>query len=209
MANSSDIFRREATLISRVYCKLKGPLTVNAASGALYGRATALGCGGQGANWGGGGALARSRFPVQTDGEAFNIQVGDVSTASPLGDSWVKRLDGTILVSADRGRGNGTGGRAANSIGDIKLDGQNGTSGTPSYGGNPASDEALFGSVGIGGFGVFAPGAFLSGILQADPGGGGLLSYIINDSGEINGTIAYPAGGGLVVFEWFNFDPGY
>ena len=207
MTNSSDLFRREATLIRRVF--YRDPvqdMTVTVEAGATFCRATALGCGGQGAVWGGGGALARRRFPI-SDGEALTLRVGNTSTASVFGDSYVKRQDGTVLVYADRGRGNGTRGLASNSIGDVRLDGSDGNS-SAGRGGAPASDEGLYGPVVGTGYGYRASG-FYSGALQADPGGGGLLSYVFNNSGEIERTIAYPAGAGLVVLEYFNFDPGY
>jgi hypothetical protein len=195
-------------LLQRIFYSDPGFFTINAVSGARFVRATALGCGGQGANWGGGGSLARSRFPVLTDGEAYEIRVGDTSTASELGDSFVRRIGGPYLVYADRGRGNGTGGRAANSIGDIKIDGQDGNSST-GFGGDPASDASMYAPVGISGSGYGKPSTYYYGRLTSDFGGGGLLSYSYRDNGEIAGTVGRPAGYGRVVMEYFNVDPGY
>lgn len=208
MTNSSVLFAQEPLLLRRIFYSEPGFFTINAIAGAKFVRATALGCGGQGENWGGGGALARSRFPILVDEEAYEIRVGNTSTASILGDSFVRRIGGPYLVYADRGRGNGTGGKAANSIGDVKIDGQNSTSQT-GVGGSPATDDAQYSPVGIGGVGYRNPINYYFGNLPSDFGGGGLLTYSYYNSGEIAGTVGYPAGYGRVVMEYFNIDPGY
>lgn len=200
MTTWTQVHSDEATLIARAWFKVAGTgLNLTVPAGALFVKAVSEGCGGQGDHWGGGGALALAVEDV-APGDNLVIQVGTTSTAGVLGDSFVKRNDGTVICYADRGRGNGTKGLASNSIGDITRDGGAPSSG---IGGNPATDDDLFGSLGFGGIGrqgVFGQGA--------DPGGGGLIATG-NDFYGGNVVIGqYAAGYGRVCLEFYDTNPG-
>ncbi len=167
-----------------------------------FARVTLRGCGGQGDNWGGGGALVRSRFAV-TPAESLSVQVGTASQASVSGDSFVKR-GATVLAYAERGRGNGAGGSLANSIGDIERAGETvPTSGflVDQHGGLPGSDaidvEAVLGA---------AVSTMQDQNTHVGPGGGGRLIYIPDYGGNLQ-RLAYPAGSGVVVIECFDGQP--
>lgn len=199
MVTYSQLYQEEAVLISRVYKKDPGSYNVAVPAGAKWLRASARGAGGQGDHWGGGAAMARSRVPV-TAGDNLIVQVGTLSTSSTPGDSFVKRNDGTPIVYADRGRGAGVRGKAANSVGDITRDG-----GDPgaSSGGAPATDAMDYAPV-LGGVLSASPTNQVS-----DPGGGGLVATDLDENSIpiIVGT--YPAGPGIVCLEFFDSDPGY
>jgi hypothetical protein len=168
---------------------------------------TAEGCGGMGDSNGGGGAQVKRKAAV-TPGETLTIQVGKTSTASVLGDSFVKRANNTFIVYADRGRGNGNPGSIINSTGDVKRDGRSGggSSSDPTVGA-PASDAADTKSVGMGGFGFNYAQPNLS--QGADYGGGGRLYPRYDSGGEWDGTYTSDgAGSGFIKFEAYNGDPG-
>lgn len=200
----SELFPDDAVLISRIWLKTYGPHDRVAPAGANILRVAALGCGGQGDNEGGGGALARSKVPC-TPGENFRSYVGDTQTASTAGDSWVRRVNssGELLVYADRGRGNRSPGLAANSFGQVKRDGNAAASGVF---GKPASDAADFAPLNFAGRPTgnipVNPGA-------STPGQGGRQTGVNDENGNYVGNIITPGGFGLVVLEFFNGDPGY
>lgn len=205
----STIFPDTARLLGRRWFKEAGTYNylVPADFPALPGvapkwmRALALGVGAQGSEWGGGGAFARSKVIVQV-AENLIIQVGTQSTGSTPGDSFVKRNDQWVIVYADRGRGAGPGGLAANSTGDVKRDGK---PGAPNIGagGDPASDDLDYGSLGLHGRGA------LYGQRGGDPGGGGRLHPLYDEYGNFIAYTATTAGAGLVCLEFFDADPGY
>lgn len=193
----------DATLIATKAFKVAGQFNFTVPAGANYMRASALGCGGQGDHWGGGAAFARSVVPV-TPTENIKVQVGDVSTASTPGDSWVKRNDGTTVICyADRGRGNGSRGLAANSIGDVTRDGLPGNDST-GVGGSAPGDSGDFGAVGLSGVGTNAARTNAAG-----PGGGGKLQAVYDENNNFVKYIAYPAGQGGVRLEFFDTNPNY
>lgn len=209
MTNFSTFFPGEATLLLRRFFADPGVFNLTVPAGATIARLAAGGCGGQGDSYGGGGAFARSIVNV-TPGESLQVQVGNTSTASSNGDSFVKR-SGATLVYADRGRGNGEAGLASRSVGDIKRDGQRGLNGTTTFGA-PASDATDFGSLGFQGVGVYR---VISGSLSSNnltgPGGGGHNTAYYDDNGVF---VAYyatnaAAGTGQVAIEFFDINPGY
>jgi hypothetical protein len=81
MVTWTQLHADEAVLISRKLFKEPGAYNFAVPAGAKYVRASALGCGGQGDQWGGGGALARSRVMVNP-GDNLKVQVGNTSTGS-------------------------------------------------------------------------------------------------------------------------------
>ena len=147
-----------------------------------------------------------------TPGENLIVQVGNTSTASPLGDSFVKRNDGvTVLCYADRGRGNSNAGMASNSQGDVTVDGSPGGAG---IGGAPTSDATDYFAVGFFGQGAENEPVHNGGTANpagygADYGGGGFVATDLdeNGAGVILGAIG--AGSGLVCLQFFDSDPGY
>lgn len=202
----SDLVKSEATLLARKWFTeptISSGYDYTVPTGAAFVRATAVGCGGQGENWGGGGAFVRKVAPV-TPGENLKVYPGDTKTASTLGDSWLKRNDGTVICYADRGRGNGTGGQASLSVGDVKRDGAAGASG---MGGAPGSDSSDYAGLTFGGTGMVQdpPGPFT----PPDYGGGGKQLPVYDEFGTYLGATAYAAGTGVVVLEFFDADPGY
>lgn len=203
---SPDIEKPTAVLLSRKWYGDPGEITIQAPVGAKWGRVTAQGVGGQGEFWGGGGASAGDRFPVNAPGEVFFLRIGSTSQGSVLGDSIFARMNGAamgaILVYADRGRGNSNGGSAALSIGARKRDGQKGQ---PQIGGggNPGGDAADYASLGFSGRGA------IYGQRAGDPGGGGQLHPMYDEYGNYIGYYATPGGTGLICVEWFDADPGY
>jgi hypothetical protein len=198
-----DIEVPAASLLRRDWFKRPGPfLGITPPAGAKYLRALAQGCGGDGPTAiGGGGAFARTR--KLTDASwTYSVQVGDTSTASSAGDSAVWKGaagSGELIVYADRGRGDGTNGKASLSFGDVKRDGAAGLG----DGGLPGGDSADFASLGFDGWGGKlnqAPGIF---------GGGGFL-FPKWDSSGFRGYSATAVGGmGRVCLEWWDADPGY
>lgn len=202
MTTWTSLFPDEATLIGRKFFKIPGAATHTVPAGAKYVRAMALGCGGQGDHWGGGGAFASDVVSV-TPGDILKIQVGDVSTASVNGDSWVKRPDGTQIAYADRGRGNGVRGVAANCIGSIKRDGFPGSD-AGGTGGASATD-----ATGVAGLVPTGRGTTYAGTRAAGYGGGGHLLAVFDEVGNFVKYVAYPAGGGLVVLEYYDANPNF
>lgn len=201
MTTWTSLFPDEAVLLSRVFKKTPGQYNVTVPAGATYMRAHALGCGGQGDHWGGSGAYAKSVVPVNA-GDNILVQVGDTSTSSTPGDSWVKRNDGTVVCYADRGRGVGTRGLASNSIGDVTYDGQDGDQ-FNSKGGAVTSDQNDYDP-------VFGPGAGANwggGITGFYGAGGHLIAQ--TENGNFVGYVATPAGSGIVCLEFFNANPNY
>lgn len=205
MVTWTQIHSDEAVLYSRKFYA-GGTFNVTVPDGpgghsaAVWLRAHALGCGGQGDHWGGSGARARSRVRVMP-GDNLVIQCGLTSTATTIGDSWVKRNDGSVICYADRGRGNGNGGLASNSQGDVKFDGMAGSGG---HGGSPSSDAADYAPAGFGGTGYD-----ISVPRSADYGGGGLIRTDVDETGQGIVVGAYGGGLGLVCLEFFDSDPGY
>lgn len=177
-----------------------GGKPVNISHMVAYG----LGCGGMGDGYGGGGALAKAKAKA-TPGEQLLLQVGKVSTASALGDTFVKRANNSVIIYADRGRGNGTPGLASNSTGDIKMDGKPG-SGSAILIGAPPSDLEFQKSIGIGGFGFF----YAQSLLQAaDYGGGGRLIPLYDSEGIFTGSYySDGAGTGKICIDFLDGDPG-
>lgn len=200
MTTWTSLHQVEAALLGRKFFTEPGQYNYTVPASAKYVRAQALGCGGQGGDWGGGGALARTTVAV-TPGDNLKIQVGDVSTSSTPGDSWVKRNDNSVIAYADRGRGNGNKGLASNSIGDVTQDGSPAGVNT---GGAPAGDSGLYDTQGFGGL-----GALYAQTRTADYGGGGHTYYDTNESGTLVFMSAWGAGTGLVVLEFFDSNPGY
>lgn len=199
----TSLFPDEAQLLGRMFKKLPGQYTITVPASVAFVRAHALGCGGQGDQWGGSGAYARAIVSV-TPGEALTVQVGDCSTASTPGDSWVKRGDGSIIVYADRGRGDGDRGQALLSTGDVTRDGQNGVvNGTSSHGGDMAINASDMDPV----FGQ-GRGADFNSTRSGDYGCGGLRE-VQTLYGTFVGYVAFPAGTGLICLEWFNANPHY
>lgn len=203
MTTFSQLFPGEATLIARRCFVDPGSVLITVPAIATIARLSAVGCGGQGEFYGGGGAFARSVVNV-TAGEALTVQTGNTSTASTPGDSGVRR--GSVwLVYADRGRGNSEAGLASRSIGDVKRDGQRGLSGSGTYG-NPGSDAIDYGRLGFEGLGVYDPAGGPTG-----PGGGGHLTAFYDNNGVFVGNNASfaAAGCGQVTIEFFDINPGY
>jgi hypothetical protein len=167
--------------------------------------AVAEGCGGMGDSQGGGGALVKNKIPI-TPGETLTIQVGKTSTASVLGDSFVRRANNTYIVYADRGRGNGNPGFALNSTGAVKRDGYNGA-GAAATSGAPASDATDTKSAGLGGFGYNYAQPQLS--QGSDYGGGGRLYPRYDGGGDWTGDYTSDgAGSGFVRLEFYTGEPG-
>jgi hypothetical protein len=200
MTTWTQLHPDEAVLLGRACFKEPGAYNYTVPAGAKFVRASAQGCGGQGEQWGGSGALARSRVSV-TAGDNLKIQVGNTSTSSVLGDSFVKRNDDSVICYGDRGRGNGNRGLASNSIGDVTRDGAPSASGV---GGSPASDAADYACVGFSGVGAKSDSS-----VAADYGGGGHTFTYNDDYGVLRNGAAWGAGTGLVVLEFFDSDPGY
>lgn len=202
MTTWTQLFPDEAVLLGRRFFKEPGIYNATVPALTNFVRAHAVGSGGQGSNWGGGGAYARSVVPVQP-GDNLVIQVGDVSTATTVNDSFVKRNNGSVICYADRGRGIGTRGSASLSIGDITRDGSPGSDPT-GVGGAPGGDLTDYATAGFGGRGTdytqtFAP----------DYGGGGHRTVQTDGFGNFIGYTAWVAGTGLVCLEWFDSNPHY
>lgn len=196
----SAIRSDEAVLVGVIWKKEPGSYNVTVPAGAKFVRAHAQACGGQGDHWGGSGAYARSRRPV-TPSDNLVVQVGTVNTSLPAGDSFVKTNAGDVICYADRGRGSGNAGLAANSIGDVTRDG---APGAPPVGGAPPSDAADPECRGFGGV-----GADVAADRTADYGGGGLVTTDNDENGIGIIVGAFGAGTGLVCLEFFDSDPGY
>lgn len=201
----TDLYPPAAVLIARKFFLESGAFNQVAPAGARYVRAMALGAGGYSTeSYGGGGAYAMAGFAIG-EAETIKVQVGTVSTGGVLGNSMVSRLDDTILVLADRGRGTGPAGQASNRIGTIRRSGLPGVnSGGSAGGGDSGSDAGDFGELGFQGKGA-KPGVAIA----AGPGGGGQLRSAYNGDGVPDGYYGYQAGPGLVCLEFFNRNPGY
>lgn len=182
----SDLIPEECRLIRRFWNKNYGVYTRQAPAEATLIRISLVSVGGQGGNYGGCGAFARRLAPCAPN-EVFELQVGQPGTAGPPGDSWVRRqIGGEMLCYADRGRGVGTPGDAAKSIGDVVRSGQAGRSGSD------AGDVARLGFGGVIGINRNrAPG----------PGGGGYNEIWPND-------ILYAAGQGAIAIAFYAGHPG-
>ncbi len=198
----SVLFADDAILVGRKYFKTPGQVNYTVPAGATVCRAVLTAAGGQGENWGGSAALVKEKFGV-TPGENLKLQVGDTQTATTLGDSWIKRNDGTLIAYADRGRGNTNKGLASNSTGAVRRDGANGVDATPAGGLAPSdgSDTAPLGFGGLGSDGLTAP--------PADFGGGGHNTPQTDPGGVFFGYSRFLAGTGLICLEFFDIDPGY
>lgn len=196
----SELFPIGYPLVSRQFFQLPaGPLAIVAPARAIWIRASANGSGGfrdGSPGFGGGAAFA---FDAETcaPGDAFTVQVGNPEFArtaanTGLGDSWVKRANASLLVSADRGRPDGTAGQAANCTGSVT---RNGSAGSSVLGGASAGDLLDDFPLGFGGRGASATQAAYYG------GGGGY-----------NAAGSFPlvaAGCGMVCVEFFLRNPGY
>lgn len=208
MTSWTTLYPNEALLLGRIFYKTPGlsSLVVPAAFATYPGiapkfvRAMCVGSGGQGDHWGGGSAYARAVAAV-TAGEALSIQCGNVGTASALNDSFVKRGNGQVIAYADRGRGSGVRGVAANSTGDVTRDGQ---PGGINVGGSCASDAGDYATGGFGGV-----GSDYSHTVAADFGCGGHILGYVNENGVDQGLVAWAAGTGLVCLEFLDSNPGY
>lgn len=203
----TDVFPDSVTLLLRKQFTEEGSYTYFVPNDSRYKYLVAYGqgAGGMGSSYSGGGALVKRKVLI-TPGELLQVQVGKVSTQSVQSDSFVKRQDNTVIIYADRGRGNGAGGLAANSTGDIKRDGY--AAGVPmeTYGA-PASDTNDLKSLGFGGFGIRYAEDTLG--QAADTGGGGLLIPTYYDVDTLTGYYqAQCAGNGKIVLEFYNADPG-
>jgi hypothetical protein len=197
MTRLSDLFPDIANSVAKKWFKVPGTYNFTIPAGGAWLRASGRGCGGQGDLWGGGGCFAKSKRKV-TPGDNLIIQVGTASQQSAAGDSFVKFNDGTVIIYCDRGRGNGTQGKAEFSSGDIVREGGYGTG---SFGGAAGDDVADVASI----FGP-APGVVTKDTAPG-PGAGGRLAYHNNSEGDLIRD-AWPAGPGIVVLEFFDGDPG-
>lgn len=211
MATYTETYPGGTLLVQRKFFKNQGIFDFTVPAGAAYLRASAVGVGGQGSSRGGGGAFARSKVSV-TPGENLKIRVGDTSTSGAAGDSYVRRNDNiTNIVYAARGRGEGAGGLASESIGDIRRDGESGADGYAAggTGGLAASDNGDYGGIVLG----TIRGVYASIFYQGSPGSGGILQPWTRVDGSFpgppNGYTAQNAGLGQVCLEFFNTDPGF
>lgn len=206
----TDLFPDEAILLGRTWQKLPGqfnlvvPTTFGKWPGksAAYCRAHVMGCGGTGQYWGGSGARARGIFTV-TPGETLLTQIGVTSTASTPGDTWVKRNNGTLLLYADRGRGNGTQGLASNSFGDETYDGQPGNNSSGTGGG--LNDLGEYAEI----LNFAARGSDYQFTRASDPGGGGKGAAVTDPYSNVVGHTGWYGGQGIACYEWFNSNPNY
>jgi hypothetical protein len=204
----TGLFPDEALLLGRVWYKDPGAYSLVVPSSfslypsvtPAYVRAMCVGSGGQGDHWGGGSAYARAVSAVAV-GEALSIQCGDVGTASMMNDSFVKHANGAVIVYADRGRGAGVRGVAANSTGDVTRDGQPGGA---NFGGPCGSDAGDYARGGFGGV-----GSDYNHTIPADFGCGGHILGYVNEYGIDQGHVAWTSGTGLVCLEFFDGKPGY
>lgn len=194
----SDLFPVGYPLLFRRHFSTPGAFSIAAPEGAVWIRVSSSGAGGfkdDAPGWGGGGAFA---FDAESSvSGTYTVQVGDADHArtaqnDALGDGWVKRPDTSVLVYADRGRPNGSGGLIANCTGSIK---RAGTASTSTHGGASAGDDADLYPLGFGGRGA-------SSSVSAFYGGGGGF-----DLGHDVPT--FPANDGLVCVEFFSANPGY
>lgn len=173
-------------------------LTLSSVTASTWMRASAVGAGGfkdDAPGWGGGAAFAFDH-EVAVVG-TYMGQVGDADHArtaqnDALGDSWVKRPDGSTFVYSDRGRPGGAGGLVANCTGSIK---RAGTASSGTHGGASAGDDADDMALGFGGQGASSNAAAYWG------GGGGF------EAGHDFST--FPAADGAICIELFTLNPGY
>lgn len=193
-----DLFPLGYPLLRRAWFLEPGLFDVVAPLGTTWIRASASPAGGfkdDVNGWGGGGAFA---FDEEACAElaSFSVQVGDSQFCRPAanteaGDSWVKRAGGTVLVSADRGRPDGTPGLADNCVGSVVRSGQ---AAAINQGGASAGDDGDALPLGFGGRGASAT-------VAAWYGGGG---------GRVSGSFKWPmkpAGDGRVCLEFFRRNP--
>lgn len=207
MSTYSDLYPEDTTLLSTEWFREEATqfsYFVPNDSRIAWAVITAQGCGAMGGDPGGGGAIVKSKVQV-TPGELLLIQVGKCSTASVLGDSFVKRANNTTIVYADRGRGAGSGGLAVNSTGDLKRDGFS-NSAVGVNRGAPSSDQGVDSSLGFGGFGYTHAQPNL--LQAADPGGAGVLVPTYSGGAWTGGYTSDGGGVGSVCIEYYNNDPG-
>jgi hypothetical protein len=192
----SVVFPRGYPLILRKWFTAFGAFSITAPPQATWVRVSLSPAGGfkdDAPGWGGGGAFA---FNAETSvAGTYTGQVGDSDHARTaqndgLGDSWLKRPDGTLLGYADRGRPDGTPGLAANCTGYIT---RGGAAATASQGGASAGDDADPLALGFGGAGA-------SSALAAYYGAGG--GYELGHDFP-----TFPAGDGAVCVEFFSVNP--
>ncbi|WP_369765998.1 T9SS sorting signal type C domain-containing protein [Flavobacterium sp. WC2429] len=138
---------------------------------------------------GGGGAYAESTFIV-TSGNSYRIVVGLHGSVGENSSIALSASQNTLIVKAEGGgqANNYKGGRASNSIGDIRYSGGDGYSSNSIYGGGG-------GSAGSNGNGSSANGS------NSGNGGNG----ISGDGGNYNSAGGNPGGGGG---EYSSFDGG-
>lgn len=206
----STLFPDIAILKARKWFKSGGNFDFVVPAASKWCRLHLAPAGGYGDNNSGGGAFVRHRFPV-TVGENLKIQIGNPSTQTEASSSFVKRNDGTLIAYADRGRGNGNPGLAANSTGEIRRDGtpggQDSTAGAYfGYGGDCVGDDAdliqIFGRLRGARYGAAVPAV----VRSAEPGGGGKIGYY-DDGGDGLHRLGHPGGAGLACFEFFDLRP--
>jgi hypothetical protein len=167
--------------------------------------------------WGGGAAFARVQ-DVCVGGEQFSVQVGDIAHSSGAGDgagdSKLTRVTGTVVIlKAERGKGVAAPnkGLAANSVGDVKRDGVDGSTGVNSTGGAAGSDAADTYQLGFNAAGMSGQTAIDGARLpQAGPGGGGAADIRpdYTGNGPVVGTWTYPPGPGGLCLEFYLKNPG-
>jgi len=214
MVTYTDIYPDDIVLIKTLWFREEAtqfnlfiPNTTELEKSITHAILTAQGAGGMGDADGGGGALVKSKVPV-TPGELLFAQVGKCSTASVLGDSFIKRADNTVIVYADRGRGNGNPGLAINSTGQLKRDGFAANASPSANRGSPSSDLDSLQSLGMGGLGYINAQGVLA-FQAADPGGAGRLVPRYDSGGNWLGDyVARGAGTGTLAIQLFNGDPG-
>lgn len=206
----TDLFH-DRHMISRAKYNVPGTSTITAPANAAFAVFSASGAGSwKTGGWGHGAAFARTKLAV-TGGAQFQIQIGDIAhtldAVNALGDTIVTRVsDSSVQLKAQGGQQTGPG-LAANSTGsDVTRDG----SASPgNQGGASAGDDGDFIPLGFGG-----PGAtpFSQSSAQVNPGapaypgaGGGKNVQIFPGYTE---TWTLPAGGGVLIVEWYDQDPG-
>ena len=205
----STLFPDAVRLLSRKWWKESGNFnyTIPADFGGVvpgFMRASLHATGGQSdEQWGGGSTFVLTRAVV-APGQVLQLRVGRQSQGDENGDSYVRRA-GVYLAYAARGRGAGPGGLAADSIGDVKRDGQVASyGGFGIAGGIPGSDENDYASLGF-----FGRGATSNGSRAANPGAGGRLHRFDDEFGNFAGYTASPTRPGRICLEFFDANPGY
>lgn len=196
----SDLIPVSWTLLKR-YCfhVPGGSYTKAAPAQTTHLRVTAMAAGGQGDNYGGSSAFVRKVIAC-APGDSITGYVGQVSQATTSGDTWVRK-NGVDIAYADRGRGTGPAGLAANSIGDLKIDGipYTGLAGL----GDPVVDPSTFS--------LFPTGRPSDAGGGVSPGAGGVNVAIYEDDGVtfVWWTSHLPAGPGRAFVEFYKGDPAH